>query len=160
MKKHLLALTFGLVAFTGFYANAQFSFGGSLAYGSESEDLGFQLRAMYGINEHWRPAVDYIYYFDGVENFSLNEFNLNTHFNFVGQEKFSAHLLAGLNLMIFRISGFGGNISNTEVGFNLGAGGQISITDNISALAELKYNLASDFDQLVIGVGAVYTLGK
>ena len=162
MKKQIIALTFLLSALCSYHVNAQLSLGGGLAYGTEVEDngLGIQARTIYGFNEKWRAAADFIKYLDGLENISVWEFNVNGHYVFANQDKFSAYALAGLNFVGVKVDVLGFKNTETETGLNLGVGGQLKFSESLSGLAELKYNVGSDIDQLVIGVGVVYTLGR
>ena len=140
--------------------NAQWGGGVGLAYGTEASDfdagLGIQLRAIYAIQGPWRAAADFIYYLGGEDGFSLTEINLNGHYVFSESDNALIYGLAGLNSVRLKYDVvFIGSTSDTEVGINLGVGGQLYFNDRLSGLAELKYSL-SDFDQLVIGAGLVY----
>jgi len=141
-------------------AHAQFSIGGGLGYGIEQEDVGLNLRLMTTIDDQWRGSGDLLFYFDGLEDFTTFEVNLNAHFVFAAQEKFSAYALGGLNIYVLSFTGDGiENIATgSETGLNLGAGSQLHFTESISALGELRYAI-SDIDQLVINAGLLYQFG-
>lgn len=46
--------------------------------------------------------------------------------------------------------------SESKFGVNLGAGLQYDLTDKLSLNFEAKYQLISDFDQMMFGVGVAY----
>lgn len=43
---------------------------GGVAYGTDVEDMGLQVRALYEISDRINVSADVIYYLDGIENFS------------------------------------------------------------------------------------------
>lgn len=141
-------------------AFAQVSAGGGLAYGTDLNDLGIQVHGGYQINEEWRGFTSFIYYLDGIENISFWELNFNGHYFFVNDEKAQAFALAGLNIINVGISidlGFLGQVneSSTEVGLNIGVGGQYALAEKLKAIATLKYAISSA-DQLVLSAGVLF----
>lgn len=155
MKKRIL---FPLLLFTIFLSTSSYSqikAGAGLVWGSEVEEIGFQLRGIYTINEAWRAGVDFIFWFDGVEDVSIWEMNTNAHYIFSTSEKANLYALGGLNFFTLKLDTSNGSNSSTEVGLNIGAGGELFFTDKISGIAELRYVLG-DADQLVIGAGVLF----
>jgi len=136
---------------------AQLSVGGGLAYGSDLEEIGLQVRGIYSIADQWRAGADLIYYLDGIEGLSYYEINANGHFVFTGSDgKFLAYALAGLNYFRVSVLNFGGG---SEIGLNLGGGAQFMFSDSISGLLELKY-VIGDADQFVAGLGVMFEIGN
>ncbi len=137
---------------TGFAQDRPFQVGVGLLYGSEIEELGIQANLNYPVLENIELAPDISIYFvddDGdVDNFW--ELNLNGHYFLSSQEQYNVYGLAGLNLAT--IGNSFTDDSETEIGINIGVGSEYYM-DAFSLFGELKYVL-SDFDQLVIGVGA------
>jgi opacity protein-like surface antigen len=142
-------------------ATAQISVGGGLAFGTEVEELGIQAGGVYTINEEFRAGADFIYYLTGDDsgfgdNFTWWEFNANGHYLFVTEEDLIVYALGGLNFASFsydfpEFQGFGGNVSETEIGLNVGAGLEYGL-GFADLYAELKYALSSA-DQLVLSAG-------
>lgn len=153
MKKSILvfACFFMLIGQSAF---AQLSAGAGLAYGSDSKDLGIQLRGIYQFNETWRAGGDFIFYLDGVENLSISELNTNAHYVFKNDETLQLYGLAGLNLLIVSISEFGLGTAS-ELGINLGGGVGYPFTEKLTGIGEIKLSLG-DASQLVLSVGVVY----
>lgn len=137
---------------------AQLSIGPGIAFGTDVDELGIQVRGIYSITDQWRAGADIIYYLDSIKDFSIWEINLNAQYVFTDAAQLKAYALAGFNILLFSDSFFGENSTSTEAGLNLGVGGQYLFSDKVSGLAELKYTL-SDLDQLVIGLGIQFHLG-
>lgn len=137
---------------------AQFSLGGGIAYGTEIKELGIQARGIYTINEQWRGGADFVYWLvgDGVTSWELNA---NGHYVFT-EDDFLAYGLAGLNLASVSVDlGPFGSASETEIGLNLGVGGQLKFSDAISGIAEIKYTIGG-YDQLGLSAGVLFSLGN
>ena len=136
---------------------AQFSLGPGLAFGTDVDEIGIQVRGINSFTDQWRGSADVIYYLDGLKDFSIWEINLNAHYVFADANKFNAYALAGFNVLLFSASFLGESSTSTEAGLNLGTGGQYFISDKVSGLVELKYTI-SDLNQLVIGLGLQFQL--
>lgn len=146
------------MAFAAFFfsASAQLQLGGGLSYGTEAEEIGLNLRGLYGITENIAAGADFVYYFAG-ENFNYTEFNINANYFFLTDE-LRPYALLGINRSTVSFSSpFFGTVSNGEWGLNVGAGTQYTLSDNLSLFGEARY-IIGDFDQLVISAGVFYTL--
>jgi len=157
-KKSFILLTFVFSLFLLPQAQAQFSVGGGIGYGTAVKDVGINLRAMYGFTEDWRIGYDLIFYIDGVENASTFENNVNGHYVFVNTNGLRAYGLAGLNFFTSTVSFGGIGASNTEIGLNLGAGAQYNFPETIGVLLEPRFAI-SQIDQLAITGGVIFTFG-
>ncbi|MEZ4885574.1 MAG: hypothetical protein R3E32_12650 [Chitinophagales bacterium] len=155
MKKILLTLLF--VVATSFSLQAQTKLGGGIAYGFDVSELGIQLRGVHQFNDTWGGGADFVYYLDGVKDFSIWEFNVNAHYFLTSTDQAKLYALAGLNLFGASFTFLGETISNTEPGLNVGAGGQVGISDKISGIAELKFSIG-DASQLLFGAGILVDL--
>lgn len=137
---------------TSFAQDRPFQVGVGLLYGSEIEELGIQANLNYPVLQNVELAPDISIYFaddeSGIDNYWA--LNLNGHYFLSSQDMYNVYGLAGLNIATVGNS-FTDN-SETEVGINVGIGSEYYM-DAFSIFGELKYVL-SDFDQLVIGVGA------
>ncbi|PHI19123.1 hypothetical protein CEQ90_14520 [Lewinellaceae bacterium SD302] len=163
MKALRYSLFLLLFAGFGLTASAQLSLGGGLGYNLEAEELGINVRGVYGFNETWRGQAGFTYYLAG-EGINFSEFNLNANYVFSDNgDGTLIYALAGINF--FRV-GFddinvGGIVidgaSSTETGLNIGAGINLGLSDNISVFGEAKY-VISDFDGLGLFAGILYNL--
>jgi outer membrane autotransporter protein len=50
----------------------------------------------------------------------------------------------------------GGDASDTDFGFNIGAGGEYQLTETLSIGAELKYHIGGELNRLYISAGVAY----
>ena len=166
MKKlTLLAVVTIALTFNSF---AQISAGGGLSYGSEAETIGFNLRGQYNINENIDVVGGFTFFFpkktsQNIPFFGTIEtkssfwtFDIDGHYNFVINDKFSFYPLAGLNITGVSVEVDGTKDSDTEAGLNIGVGATYKINEQLKGFAETKY-IISDFDQAVITFGVLYS---
>lgn len=153
----------------------------NLSYGTEISNLGIGVKYQYNVTNPIRleGSFDYFLEKDGLKMWDIN---VNAHYLFPVAEKFNVYPLVGLTYANCGVSGDGffdlndngewdddepslsgdgsesGSTSSSEgkFGVNLGAGVQYDITSKIAASFEAKYQIISGFNQLVIGVGAIY----
>lgn len=156
----------------------------NLNYGTEISNVGLGAKYQYGITDAIRLEGGFDYFFkkDGA---SMWDINVNAHYLFPFAEKFAVYPLVGLTYANCKVSGGWSNdaFSQEEIqdmidagliedasevtgessssheskfGVNLGAGVQYAINDKWNVNFEVKYQLISDFDQAVFGLGVAY----
>lgn len=173
MKKTTTLLFAALFAIVGYNtANAQFTdIGVGLMYGTEIEQPGLRVDGVYQINEEFRAVADLGFFlpdetdFGGGNTITVSwwELNLNGNYIFHTDEEsgIEAYALGGLNFLNVKVESDGqfgsGSNSDSEVGLNIGAGGEYAMGFG-KLFAELKYVLG-DADQLNIGAGVRFSLG-
>ncbi len=132
--------------------------GGGLAYGTEIESIGIQVRGDYAITDNILLAPDIIYFFpDSDFGIDVNWFEINLNGNYLFQTNnpdVVPYALAGFNIAIVSVD-FGGitgfsDANDTEVGFNLGGGADF-LVGAVIVFGELRYALGND--QLVLAGG-------
>lgn len=172
MKRVLIiAAAFALLPLTVPAAQAvAWDLGGGLVYGSEIEQFGAQVNAYFPLWEKIRVGGDVTLYASDTDRFlgqsfetRLAELNVNGHYMFLEDPRFRVYGIGGVNLSRVRVSGDVpglGRISetDTEVGLNVGAGAERSMGWG-TLYGELKY-VVSDFDQMVIGAGVRFPIGR
>ncbi|MTI88362.1 MAG: porin family protein [Balneolaceae bacterium] len=180
MKKRITILCLALLTlFSADLAFAQdnsagdLKIGGGLMYGTDIEQLGFEADGVYTINEQFRAQADLGFYLPNKTDFGNGssmtitwwEFNANAHYMLMkdAEQGLSLYALGGLNFLSVNVEseGVGGlNISgsDSEMGINVGAGGEFDL-DFASLYAEIKYSLGSA-DQLNIGAGLRFPVGN
>ncbi|HTV22731.1 MAG TPA: outer membrane beta-barrel protein [Polyangiaceae bacterium] len=145
-------------------AAAQPRLGAGLVYGTDIEEVGVQLNGYYGLDgslDGLRLGAEFAYYFvDDPASFWTVD--LNGQYRFVGPGPFGAYFIAGLDIARFSIDVDLGplgddDVSDTEVGLNLGIGAEYAVSHNVELFGELKY-VISDYDQAVFAVGARFLL--
>ncbi|SKB97818.1 outer membrane beta-barrel protein [Alkalitalea saponilacus] len=156
MRKKIL-FVLALVVIGTATSFGQWRFGGGLSLGTEADggDLGFGLspRADYTINENFRVASNFTYWFTDSDYTSW-AFNGDVHYTFAGDEAMNFYGLAGLNYSKvswnFEFMGIKESYSNSEIGLNLGAGANMGMF-----FGEIKYETTWS-GQLVLSVGVLF----
>ncbi|MEZ4700101.1 MAG: hypothetical protein R2834_07205 [Rhodothermales bacterium] len=172
IRTSLLVLSIlGFLAIRPMAAQAQLQVGAGLAFGTEIEKIGLQLNANLPVAQEGkiRGAADVIFFLKddfGSGSTRLWTINLNGHYIFMTTEEFLVYALGGINIANYTIKsdfdipeipGFGFDASSTELGLNVGAGGEYGMPFG-NLYGEVKYVL-SDFDQLVISAGIRIPIG-
>lgn len=147
-----------LFASFGTTASAQLLVGGGVGYSLEAEEIGINVRGVYGFNDAWRGQAGFTYYLVG-EALNLSELNLNANYVFSGEPGGTLFYgLAGLNFFRAAIDlGSLGKASSTETGLNLGGGANFAISDRTAIYGEVKY-IIGDADGLVLKAGVLFGL--
>ena len=177
MKKLFLMLCVALVSVGAFAQKGEQRVGLNLNYGTEISNVGLGAKYQYGITDAIRLEGGFDYFFkkDGA---SMWDINVNAHYLFPFAEKFAVYPLVGLTYTNWNLDyavGFdmdsdpntgsmwgmdeeiaSGKVHESRFGVNLGAGVQYAINDRWGVNFEVKYQLISDFDQAVFGIGATY----
>ena len=147
----------------------------NLSYGTEHKALGIGIKGQYGITDAIRAEASFDYFLkkDGL---SMWDVNLNAHYLFSLTDKLKVYPLAGLTFTNWKFDNAfeieidpeyaqyldeddyysSASGSESKFGVNLGAGLQYDLTDKLSLNVEAKYQLISDFDQMMFGVGIAY----
>lgn len=151
------------------YENEGLSSGVELAYAGKMEAFGLGVRLLYGINENIRLDLSDHYYFK--KNFKyLNDLNLNAHYLFDVADNVQVYPLAGITLLMTKVEvefqdyDFTTNtwfqnkesFSDSKFGVNLGGGAQYALTDQLMLNGEVKFQIISDTNQLVLSAGLIY----
>jgi opacity protein-like surface antigen len=136
-------------------------------------DLGFQVNGYVALEQvpGLRIGGDFTYYLPQSESeswmgetveWSMNLFaiNVNAQYFFLNSEEFGLYGLGGLSFarLSASLSGLGesDSDSNTEMGVNLGGGGEFR-TGFGSVFGELKF-VTGDYDRTVLAVGVRFPL--
>lgn len=154
MKKQLLIFTF----FIGiaFGVSAQTSVGAGLAFGSEIESAGIGFNALFNASDVIDISPSFIYYFP---NNNVTWWELNGNVNYIFSEGDATFYgIAGLNITGVKVDlGPFGHQSDSELGLNLGVGGNFDIGSNLTPFAEAKY-VVGNADQLSLFAGVRFPL--
>lgn len=180
-KLFVLAIALVACVSSSFAQKGEMGGGVNLSYGTEISNLGLGLKYQYGITDAIRleGSFDYFLKKDGLKMWDINA---NVHYLFPIAEKFKIYPLVGLTYANCGVGGgdafswldYNGNGkwdegepredgesngasgSSSKFGVNLGVGAQYDITDKIAISLEAKYQIISNFNQLVIGAGVAY----
>ncbi|MFT4072170.1 MAG: porin family protein [Dysgonamonadaceae bacterium] len=153
MKK-LLSLF--VLAFTACAMNAQINLQSAhikLNYATEREQVGIGAQARLGITQNLRISPDAIIYFPKNHTTAL-DVNANLEYAIPLQSNASLYPLAGISMVNTRYSYKGISNSNTEFGFNLGAGFDYNFSSKNYVNIEYRYTFNDwDFSSFSIGYG-------
>lgn len=181
MKKQLVLMSFIALAMgTAFAQKGEKAVGVNLGYGTEISNLGIGAKFQYGITDAIRAEASFDYFLkkDGLKMWDAN---INAHYLFPIVDKFKVYPLVGLTYSNWNIGSmdiytwsddngngewdegekkydaeYEGSGSTGKFGVNLGAGIEYAITNRLSVSFEAKYQLISDYNQAVFGVGVAY----
>ena len=146
----------------------------NINYGTEISNLGFGAKFQYGISDAIRIEPSFNYYLE-KDGLGLWDINANIHYLFDVAEKIKVYPLAGLGYANCKSTWESGyfdsygeyhefesedgeenSSSSGEIAVNLGIGGEYQLTNKFSIGAELKYQIISNFNQLVAAIGVTY----
>ena len=159
MKK---LLVIAIMAVIGFSVNAQSQKGDmaagvnlSLGTGSGFTNFGIGAEFQWNITDAIRlePSVNYFLESDFV---SMWDVNVDAQYVFDVANKLEVYPFVGLTVLGAKADVWGYSASSTNFGANIGGGAQYWFTDKIAASLEVKYQLVSDFDRVVLSLGAAY----
>ena len=147
------------------YENEGLSSGVEFAYAGKMEAFGLGVRLLYGINENIRLDLSDHYYFKKEYKY-LDDLNLNVHYLFDVADNLQLYPLAGVTLLLWKVefddynfqtdTWFKNSFSDSKFGANLGGGVQYALTDQLMLNGEVKFQLISDTNQLVLSAGLIY----
>lgn len=175
MKKLFVLMSFIALGMSSVFAQkGEKAVGVNLGYGTEISNLGIGAKFQYGITDAIRAEASFDYFLK-KDLASMWDINVNAHYLFPIADKFKVYPLVGLTYTNWKLDGsdvdldFGDEetgeyedevsteSSNTgKFGVNLGAGAEYAITDRLNVNFEVKYQLISDFNQAVFGIGVAY----
>ncbi|WP_129733114.1 outer membrane beta-barrel protein [Parabacteroides goldsteinii] len=167
MKKLIVMCMLAIISMSAFAQTqqGQSSFGFNLGYGFNDNGnalLGVDYRYNFTDEVRFAPSLTYFVKDNGLSAWAID---MNVHYVFKLSEMFGFYPLAGLDLSFWKWKGildFGhvgstkGSINETRFGANVGLGGEVYATDQLTVGLEFKYNIIKDFDQPILAVRVGY----
>jgi len=160
MKKLLLLVCAAVMSLSASAQAGDKALGAQLVFGSETNNIGLGVKGQYYFTDQLRgeASVDYFFKNKGV---SMWDINANVHYLFDVANKVKVYPLAGLGYTNWSYKyEFPGlpvvEGSDGRLAVNLGGGAEYELTKDLSVNAELKYQIISHYNQLVLGVGVAY----
>ncbi len=157
MKKLLLLVCAAVMSLSASAQAGDKALGAQFVFGSETNNIGLGVKGQYYFTDQLRgeASVDYFFKNKGV---SMWDINANVHYLFDVADKFKVYPLAGLGYTNWSYKyEFPGlpvvEGSDGRLAVNLGGGAEYELTKDLSVNAELKYQIISNYNQLVLGVG-------
>jgi opacity protein-like surface antigen len=135
--------------------------GGGVGYGSKSENANFQVNLYYRLPTLPLRIGGDVGFSKPEDNLTEIESNANLHFMAVDTDLLSLYTITGLNVLHARFSPeVGETFSDTDTGFNLGAGAELDLGFG-RAFGEAKYILGTEREeQVVLGAGIRVSLSN
>ncbi len=166
MKKLIVMCMLAIISMSAFAQTqqGQSSFGFNIGYGFNDNGnalLGLDYR--YNLTDEVRlaPSLTYFVKDNGLSAWAID---MIVHYVLKLSDMFGFYPLAGLDLSFWKASVSGdwnGNhvkasANTTRFGANIGLGGEVYATDQLTVGLEFKYNIIKDFDQPILGVRVGY----
>lgn len=160
MKKLLLLVCAAVMSLSASAQAGDKALGAQLVFGSETNNIGLGVKGQYYFTDQLRgeASVDYFFKNKGV---SMWDINANVHYLFDVANKVKVYPLAGLGYTNWSYKVEYDNVTlakgtDGRLAINLGGGAEYELTKDLSVNAELKYQIISHYNQLVLGVGVAY----
>ena len=160
MKKLLLLVCAAVMSLSASAQAGDKALGAQLLFGSKTNNIGLGVKGQYYFTDQLRgeASVDYFFKNKGV---SMWDINANVHYLFDVADKFKVYPLAGLGYTnwSYKYEYAGAPVvegSDGRLAVNLGGGVEYELTKNLNVNAEAKYQIISNYNQLVLGVGVAY----
>ena len=157
MKKLLLLVCAAVMSLSASAQAGDKALGAQFVFGSVTNNIGLGVKGQYYFTDQLRgeASVDYFFKNKGV---SMWDINANVHYLFDVANKVKVYPLAGLGYTNWSYKyEFPGlpvvEGSDGRLAVNLGGGAEYELTKDLSVNAELKYQIISNYNQLVLGVG-------
>ena len=160
MKKLLLLVCAAVMSLSASAQAGDKALGAQLVFGSETNSLGFGVKGQYYFTDHIRGEGSFDYFLKN-KGISMWDINANVHYLFDVADKFKVYPLAGLGYTnwSYKYEYAGAPVVEGSYGrlaVNLGGGVEYELTKNLNVNAEAKYQIISNYNQLVLGVGVAY----
>ena len=134
--------------------------GAQFVFGSQTNNIGFGVKGQYYVTDHLRGEASFDYFFKN-KGLTMWDINANVHYLFNVANKVKVYPLAGLGYTnwSYKYEYAGAPVvegSDGRLAVNLGGGAEYELTKNLNVNAEAKYQIISNYNQLVLGVGVAY----
>ncbi len=168
MKRFSLVIICMICACTQLFAQTKrgdSSFGFNLGYGFDSENATLGIDYRYNLTDEVRLTPS-LTYFVKADDLSAVTIDLNAQYVVKLSDMFGFYPLAGIDLSFWKWHNAGGHVNEfgrydddhneMRLGVNLGVGGEVYATKELTIGLEAKYCIIKDLDQAWLGVRVGY----
>ena len=160
MKKLLLLVCAAVMSLSASAQAGDKALGAQLLFGSKTNNIGLGVKGQYYFTDQIRGEASFDYFLKN-QGVSMWDINANVHYLFDVADKFKVYPLAGLGYTnwSYKYEYAGAPVvegSDGRLAVNLGGGVEYELTKNLNVNAEAKYQIISNYNQLVLGVGVAY----
>lgn len=130
------------------------SIGLNMGYGFDSKNTTIGVDYRYSITDEIRFAPSLTHYVkkDGVSAWSID---MNAHYVVKLNDQFGFYPIGGLSLSFWDFK-WNNDDTYTRLGANIGLGGEVYATPELTVGLDLKYHIIKDFDQAMCAVRIAY----
>lgn len=155
IKRMVLVMSMALVTIFAYgQEKGDMAVGGNIVYGLDDyNNVGLTGKFQWNITDAFRLEPSASFYFE-KDYVKMWDMNVNLHYVFKLGEKFNLYPLGGITVLGAKVSNT--DYSDSNFGLNLGGGFEYKLTGSLSIGAELKYQIVSDWDRPVLGLGLTY----
>ena len=121
------------------------------------KNFGIGAKVQYEFIDNFRAEASGNYFFK-KDYCTMWDVNLNAHYLIPVADKLTVYPLAGLTLLGYKVEVLNVSTSDSDFGFNVGAGIEYPITETIKLNFEAKYQYVKDYDRPVISAGIAFAL--
>lgn len=157
MKKTLMVFLLAAVNLAGYAQTKEgdSSFGLNVGYGFDSENVTLGVDYRYNLTNEFRLSPSMTYYVK-KDHHSAWAIDMNAHYVVEVNENFGFYPLAGLDLSFWSWDLGSVSKNRTRLGVNLGLGGEVYASEQISIGLEFKYQIIKTYDQALFAVRMGY----
>lgn len=153
MKKVVLVFLFAVMTVGGVFAQqGASSVGLSVGYALDSDNTTVGIDYRYNVSDDVRiaPSLTHLMKHGGLSAWALD---FNAHYVVKLDPSFGFYPLGGVSLSFWEA---GRDWDATRFGVNIGLGGEVYASRDLTVGLEMKYNLIQDFDQAMAAVRIAY----
>ena len=160
MKKLLLLVCAAVMSLSASAQAGDKALGAQLLFGSKTNNIGLGVKGQYYFTDQIRGEASFDYFLKN-QGISMWDINATVHYLFDVADKFKVYPVAGLGYTnwSYKYEYAGHTIvegSDGRIAVNLGGGAEYELTKDLSVNAELKYQIISNYNQLLLGLGVAY----
>lgn len=147
----IVLFVLAVITTVGYAQKGQTSAGFTLGHAFDSENVTAGIDFRYNVTNEVRLAPSLTHFIKN-NHVSAWAVDVNAHYVFTLSDMFGFYPLGGVGLTFWDFGRHGRN----RFGLNVGLGGELYATRDITVGLEMKYNIVSDYDQALIGVRLGY----
>lgn len=141
--------------------------GAQVVYGTGDgfSNIGVGAKFQWNVINRLRLEPSFTYFLK-KDLISMWDISANVHYQFPVGNVVSLYPLAGLSVMgikadipevdLGEYGSYGGSASDTEFGFNIGAGADFNLSKKFALNVEAKYKIGGHWSRFMIGAGVAY----
>ena len=155
MKKLFISFVIALISISAFAQSGTKAVGGHLVFAENNKNLGIGVKGQYSFTNHLRGQASFNYYLKS-NDVTLWDLNLDAHYLFNVAKKVNVYPLAGVTYSHWSHDNL--DLSDGNIGINLGGGAEFELNSKWNLGAELKFQIINNYNQLVLSLGVGYKL--